>query len=856
MLTQVQLSKIMRSAPASRLDQYLEPLNQAMQAYEINNTKRAAAFIAQLAHESGEFRYMEELWGPTPAQMRYEPDSDLSRRLGNTEHGDGRRFKGRGPIQITGRHNYRKYGELLGKDLEAAPDMAATPDIGFRIAALFWSKNGLNHLADTEDFHNITRRINGGQNGAAKREAYYRLALSVLRDAFRNDPPRAGGTMDGEAGEELPRGPGGPLDGAGGIQITLDARPDTMDFRDLMYVPTLIEVPTHIPLEDYLRYEVPVLDQKSEGACTGFGLATVANYLQLRRRVVPDATPVSARMLYDLARRYDEWPGEDYVGSSARGAIKGWHKHGICAEKSYASQPPFNSEEVLTDARTSEARQRPLGAYFRVNHKDLVSLHSALAEVGVLYATCAVHEGWQSVTDDGAIPYSENMIGFHAFAIVAYDDQGLWLQNSWGPGWGHGGFGRISYDDWLQNGTDTWVARLGAPVILRTLQSSATAHATTSGESAAYAFADLRPHIISVGNQGALTAGGDYGVTADGVRHIFEQDIPRVTRDWDKLRILLYAPGGLTDERSAVQRLAEYRPALLKNQIYPLTFNWHSDYWSTITSLLKDAFQRRRPEGALDATKDFMLDRFDDALEPVARTLTGASAWKEMKENALGASKPGGGARMVVDCLEKMDRDRLEIHMVGHSAGSVLHAPLVELLGERGLPIESCTLWAPACTMDLFHQFYLPAIQSEAIRQFSLFVLSDQAEQDDDCAKVYRKSLLYLVSNALEGKGRIPGFREGEPLLGMEKFIDSSLRSLLGSGRHRLVVTPNHRQPDSGFASQASHHGDFDNDLHTVSSTFANILGAASALKEEGAKLHFRRSQSTLTQRRADIDRR
>ena len=81
-------------------------------------------------------------------------------------------------------------------------------------------------------------------------------------------------------------------------QRKLDARPDTLDFRDLMYVPTLVEVPTHVPLDEYSEYEVPVLDQGKEGACTGFGLATVAHYLLLRRRVLPDRIRVSPRMLY------------------------------------------------------------------------------------------------------------------------------------------------------------------------------------------------------------------------------------------------------------------------------------------------------------------------------------------------------------------------------------------------------------------------------------------------------------------------------------------------------------------------------------------------------------------------------
>ena len=120
-----------------------------------------------------------------------------------------------------------------------------------------------------------------------------------------------------------------------------DARPDTLDFRDKMYQASLYEVPSHIDLDEYKQWQVPILDQGQEGACTGFGLATVANYLLRRRKVVPDSKPVSARMLYEMAKRYDEWEGEDYSGSSARGAMKGWHKHGICGEDCW----PYNVEK-------------------------------------------------------------------------------------------------------------------------------------------------------------------------------------------------------------------------------------------------------------------------------------------------------------------------------------------------------------------------------------------------------------------------------------------------------------------------------------------------------------------------------
>jgi putative chitinase len=183
MLTDDHLRAIMPALPAARRRELLPVLHAAVTEFAINTPARLAAFLAQLAHESGQLRFMEELWGPTEAQRRYEPDSSLAARLGNTDAGDGRRFKGRGPIQITGRANYRRYGELLGIDLLAEPERAAAPEPAFRIAALFWSKNGLNELADrvtAAAFRQITRRINGGLNGLADREAFYTVARTVL----------------------------------------------------------------------------------------------------------------------------------------------------------------------------------------------------------------------------------------------------------------------------------------------------------------------------------------------------------------------------------------------------------------------------------------------------------------------------------------------------------------------------------------------------------------------------------------------------------------------------------------------------------------------------------------------------
>jgi len=193
MITDTQLKQIMSNLQTSKLQLYLPHLNAAMQASGVNTMLRTAAFVAQLAHESAEFRFMEELWGPTDAQHRYEPAADLAKRLGNTEPGDGLRFKGRGPIQITGRFNYKKYGDLLGVDLVDHPELAAQPDWAFATAGLFWKSNGLNELADAQDFVTITKRINGGLNGLPDRQKYYGRAKAALANNFIDadfDTPR------------------------------------------------------------------------------------------------------------------------------------------------------------------------------------------------------------------------------------------------------------------------------------------------------------------------------------------------------------------------------------------------------------------------------------------------------------------------------------------------------------------------------------------------------------------------------------------------------------------------------------------------------------------------------------------
>lgn len=179
MLSEQTLRRMMPAAGA-RLDAHLPYIVPAMAKGEIKTPDRIAAFIAQLAHESGEYRYMQEIWGPTEAQLGYEGRADL----GNMNYGDGRRFAGHGPIQITGRANHRACGQYLGLDLERDPLLITRPEHGTASAVWFWTQgNGkidLNLLADRGWFKTITRIINGGLNGLSDRRQYWDRNRALL----------------------------------------------------------------------------------------------------------------------------------------------------------------------------------------------------------------------------------------------------------------------------------------------------------------------------------------------------------------------------------------------------------------------------------------------------------------------------------------------------------------------------------------------------------------------------------------------------------------------------------------------------------------------------------------------------
>lgn len=169
--------------PVARAALWVGPLQSAALYAQLTTPKRLAAFIAQVGHESAGFRYVREVWGNTPAQLRYEGRADL----GNKVPGDGKRYMGRGLLQVTGRANYRRVSERLSgmgaPDFEQCPLALEEPQWAALSAADYWLDRQLNRYADAEDWRGLTKRINGGYNGLADRLARHERAKAALTGA-------------------------------------------------------------------------------------------------------------------------------------------------------------------------------------------------------------------------------------------------------------------------------------------------------------------------------------------------------------------------------------------------------------------------------------------------------------------------------------------------------------------------------------------------------------------------------------------------------------------------------------------------------------------------------------------------
>jgi hypothetical protein len=584
----------------------------------------------------------------------------------------------------------------------------------------------------------------------------------------------------------------------------LATRKDTVDLRDRFYEPALLQLATKIDPPD----DLVILDQQREDACTGFGLAAVINLLRARNG---RGGQVSPRMLYEMARRYDDWPGEDYGGSSCRGAIKGWYHMGVCSDSVWPYDP--DRPGALTVDRAREAFDCTIGAYYRLR-PDVVDFHAALNEVGAIFASARVHRGWQRTrVRDGVISTEAGMPGGHAFAIVGYNAEGFWVQNSWGDRWGKNGLALWRYEDWKENLYDAWVFRLALPTPTifpgRRSQEATSASAADARVASAPARSEIMGHYVHL-DDGHFDASRPYWSDL----HDVQQTARRVAAKAAKYpHVLFYAHGGLNSIKASARRVRALRDVFKANGIYPYHFMYETGLGEEICDLV-----RGRNQGA-EARVGGVSDLTDWMIEKLTRRI-GRALWREMKHGASAPFTRAGddGSQVVKAFLGEMRKAGAgqKLHLAGHSTGAILQSHLLGALGRSGVKgvAETCTFLAPAASIQLFDTAVRPALQAGVLKALTILNLDTKREEDDHVAVAYRKSLLWLVTRAFEEK-------KGEPLLGLEAHrhhLDTSGLPV------RIHLSKGPKTGDS--FTEAKGHGDFDNDPTTMNTLLRTILKA------------------------------
>lgn len=604
-------------------------------------------------------------------------------------------------------------------------------------------------------------------------------------------------------------------------ELMLDARPDRLDIRDLPYMPPVENLPPVYPAADELAGLLPnyvkagfVRDQKSNGACTGFGLAAVINILHWieagkHGKKMTKADEVSPRMLYHLARFYDEWPGEDYDGSSCRGALKGWHRHGVCLEDKW----PYMDGEFTRpkEGWDADAITRPLGIYYRIQRDSVVNMQAAIRQTGAIYVSANIHDGWNITSSEDGPPSHTNLPvigqwhtiwGGHAFAIIGYNEDGFIVQNSWGKKWGRNGFAILSYEDWVTHGSDAWVVALGVPVrrmasatIGDLSQASPQYYVAGSrqwkvgGEEIDWLGNLLDPlrnregawdkqkaywHSLVTGNDGEIIHRLPHTQDAqDNLKFVAFEQPQEWFNEWSKKtgkdkrwNLVVYAHGGLNSEKASIQRIRVLGPNFEANDIYPLFVTWRSGWLEVVGQMVLD--QIKNLFGDTGAPTGSGRENFDRAFEVFARG-TARGLWSEMKENIERSSDSGHGLDGLASQLKSLHEasgGKLKIHLAGHSAGSFVCGQLLTELSQREINVETCTLFAPACDVSFAYDHFGEAINEKRLNRTKLKirVLSNILELDDTVGP-YGKSLLYLVSRALERWHKTP-------LLGLATVFD------------------------------------------------------------------------------------
>jgi len=515
--------------------------------------------------------------------------------------------------------------------------------------------------------------------------------------------------------------------------------------------------------------------------------------------------------------------------------MKGWHKHGICSEQDgLTCRRRRRRPHGCAHHRPLRGRSAPFPREPHRHRRDALGDRGG----GRAHATSMVHKGW-TIRIRRRDRVLARRHGRHAFAIVAYDNGGFWIQNSWGPSWGKNGYGRF------RTTTGSPTARISGRAARRPRHAHPDAigrfHACIErGRIDRYSYADLRPHVVS----SATTACSSPAATMER-RNGSAADLPGAHAGGDgavesRKHILLYAHGGLVPEsngRAAARRLPG---ALLDAQVYPITFIWHSDYWTTITNVraTRSASGAPRACSTRARTSCSTSGRRPSA---VARLFSGKGAWDEMKDNALAAAVQHEGRRRYA--LNELRRyidanEDVSVHVVGHSAGSIFHAPVVTTW-----PRRDCHRKLHAVGSGVHGRPVQGALSPAAAEQRHQALRALCAHRQGGAGRRLRGHLQQEPPlsrpNAFEEEPHIPLARDGVPVLGMQKFHRRRRgpHAVLFRRRGAELVHAPIPSPQQHASSAAVITAISDDDRATVISTLARILGKQAA--ETAPELDF-----------------
>jgi pimeloyl-ACP methyl ester carboxylesterase len=358
-------------------------------------------------------------------------------------------------------------------------------------------------------------------------------------------------------------------------------------------------------------------------------------------------------------------------------------------------------------------------------------------------------------------------------------------------------------------------------------------------------------HTLVSGNDGELVV-TDFTRPRSEADRLAQEIVHEAPRRWfahrpGTPRLLVYAHGGLNGEDESIKRIRVLAPYFEANGIYPLFLTWKTGAGEALCHMVEDWGRKVFPEEAMRAA-GVLSEARDRAVEAVARTL-GRGIWTEMRENAALGQVDGHGldlaARNLASLAQALRSDgrRLELHLVGHSAGAILLGHLLTRLGDiaHAPRIASATLFAPACSTRFAVDHYLAAANRGqlALQALRLHVLSDENERGDGLPSpglaAYGKSLLYLVSRALDDQRKMP-------LLGMARALDPAYandgsqwaageletvqrwQAAFPSANVHLVSDRDVRNTRSGAQVPAT-HGSFDNNIDVLTAVIERIKG-------------------------------